>query len=318
MQASSTPPDPGESSRTNQHLVELATRLTGGPGHHQTGIPGLTLYRADEALTCHWGVCEPALCFFIQGRKRFSFGDHEIEFSALTYMVNNIHLPVQSGALEASPEKPYLGAKIVIDTNEVAELVLKFGDRLPAPEKDSECPEVSCGMSRTSMGEDTQRALQRLLELLDRPEDIPVLAPMARREILYRALIGELGPRIRKFITTDTQANRISQVITTLQERYAEPLRVRELADQANMSESALFHTFKRVTRMSPLQFQKKLRLHEARRLMLTEGLEAASASYRVGYESPSQFSREYSRLFGAPPRTDVTRLRGAGESIPA
>lgn len=318
MQAATTTTPPGSEARINPRLVELATRLTPGSGQHDTGIPGLTLFRADQALTCHWSVCEPSLCFFIQGRKRVSFGDQDIEFSSLTYMVNNIHLPVQSGTLEASPEQPYLAAKIVIDPKEVAELILEFGDRLPAPEKDSECPVGSCGLCRTSMGEDTQQALQRLLELLEKPDDIPVLAPLARREILYRAMMGELGPRIRKFATSDTQANRISQVVTILKERFAEPLRVAELAEQANMSESSLFHTFKRVTRMSPLQFQKKLRLHEARRLMLAEGLEAAAASYRVGYESPSQFSREYSRLFGAPPRTDVSKLRGLGESIPA
>ncbi len=318
MQASAATKSPDSKARVNPELVELTGRLTGGPGQHATDIPGLNLYRADEAITCHWGVCEPSLCFFIQGRKRISFGDHDIEFSSLTYMVNNIHLPVQAGTLDASPEQPYLAAKLIIDPKEVAELILQFGDRLPAPEKDSECPVGSCGMCRTSMGEDTQHALQRLLELLEKPEDIPVLAPMARREILYRAMMGELGPRIRKFATSDTQANRISQVITMLQERFAEPLRVGELAEQANMSESALFHTFKRVTRMSPLQFQKKLRLHEARRLMLAEGLEAAAASYRVGYESPSQFSREYSRLFGAPPRADVTKLRGMGDALPA
>ncbi len=305
-------------ARVNPELVELTTRFTGGAGQHDTDIPGLTLYRADEAVTCHWGVCEPSLCFFIQGRKRISFGDHHIDFTPLTYMVNNIHLPVQADTLDVSPEQPYLAAKLVIDPKEVADLLVEFGDRLPAPEKDSECPVGSCGMCRASMDEGTQHALQRLLELLEQPEDIPVLSPMARREILYRAMMGELGPRIRKFATSDTRANRISQVITMLQKRFTEPLRVGELAQQANMSQSALFHTFKRVTRMSPLQYQKKLRLHEARRLMLAEGLEAAAASYRVGYESPSQFSREYSRLFGAPPRADVSKIRGDLSGIPA
>ena len=145
-----------------------------------------------------------------------------------------------------------------------------------------------------------------------------MLAPLTRREIIYRSLIGEMEPRMRKFASIDSQANRISRVISTLKDRYSEPLRVKDLADSANMSESTLFHSFKQVTRMSPLQFQKKLRLHEARRLMLTEGLEAATASYRVGYESPSHFSREYSRLFGAPPRADVSKLRGAQAGVSA
>jgi transcriptional regulator GlxA family with amidase domain len=156
-----------------------------------------------------------------------------------------------------------------------------------------------------------QNALYRLLQLLDSPGDIPILAPLARREIIYRALVGDMGPRMRRFAATGTQAHRISTVISALKDHFAEPLRNSELAEAANMSESTLYHSFKQVTRMSPLQFQKKLRLHEARRLMLSEGLEAATASYRVGYESPSHFSREYSRLFGAPPKTDVTLLRG-------
>ncbi|WP_234375936.1 MULTISPECIES: helix-turn-helix domain-containing protein [unclassified Halomonas] len=138
-----------------------------------------------------------------------------------------------------------------------------------------------------------------------------MLSPLARRELIYRALMGGLGSRMRRFATTDSQANRIARVIYTLKENFTQPLRIRELAAAANMSESTLYHSFREVTRMSPLQFQKKLRLHEARRLMLAEGLEAATASYRVGYESPSHFSREYSRMFGAPPRADVSQLRG-------
>lgn len=318
MQAHAATPITGWDTSINPQLVELTTRLAGESGQNITDIPGLTLYRADDTGTCHRIVCEPSLCFFIQGRKQVSFGDHDIEFPALTYMVNNIHLPIRAGVLDASPDQPYLAVKVAIDPSEVADLILQFGDRLPASEKDSECSLSSCGLCRASMDDAMQQALQRLLELLEKPDDIAVLAPMARREILYRAMMGELGPRIRKFATHDTQANRISRVIATLQERYTEPLRVSELAEQAIMSESALFHTFKRVTRMSPLQFQKKLRLHEARRLMLAEGMEAAAASYRVGYESPSQFSREYSRLFGAPPKTDVSKLRGLAETVPA
>ena len=156
-----------------------------------------------------------------------------------------------------------------------------------------------------------QGALYRLLSLLDSPEDIPILSPLARRELIYRALMGEMGPQMRRFAASDSQANRIARVIYALKERYAQPLKIRDLADAANMSESTLYHSFRQVTRMSPLQYQKKLRLHEARRLMLAEGLEAATASYRVGYESPSHFSREYSRMFGAPPRADVSQLRG-------
>ncbi len=189
-------------------------------------------------------------------------------------------------------------------------MVLQLGDKAPSIDPYRDCPEVECGLCMSTMDAAMQGAIYRLLSLLDAPEDVPILAPLARRELIYRALIGEMGPRMRKFAATDSQAYRISKVIAALKDRYTQPLRIRDLAESVNMSESSLYHSFKQVTRMSPLQFQKKLRLHEARRLMVAEGLEAATASYRVGYESPSHFSREYSRLFGAPPRADVIQFR--------
>lgn len=305
-------------SAINDRLVELVSKHAPDAGCHESSIEGLVLFRSDSTTSCQWGMCEPSLCFVIQGAKSIRLGDREIIFDPLSYLVNSVHLPVLAKTLDATPERPYLGVKVIVKPEEVTELLVESGDRLPGHDDGHLCPEVSCSLCHTRMDDDMHRALGRLLSLLEKPGDIPVLAPLAKREILYRALIGELGPRIRKFATIDSQAHRISQVITILQARYTEPLRIGELAEQANMSESTLFHTFKKVTRMSPLQFQKKLRLHEARRLMLAEGLEAASAGYRVGYESPSQFSREYSRLFGAPPRADVSKLRGEVEPLPA
>lgn len=318
MQANSAAMRQTNLVETNPRLVELVNKLPLEHGCNETDIPGLMLFHSNSSIVGQWSVSDPSLCFTIQGTKSVQFGDQELVLPPMSYQVSNVQIPILTRILDVSPDKPYLGAKIIIQPEEVAELVLEFGDRIAAPEENRQCPEASCGLGRTQMGTNMQDALERLLTLLGKPEDAPVLAPMARREILYRALMGELGPRIRKFATTDTQAHRISQVISILHQRFTEPLRVADLAEQANMSESALYHTFKRVTRMSPLQFQKKLRLHEARRLMLAEGLEAAAASYRVGYESPSQFSREYSRLFGAPPRADVSKLRGMGEPIPA
>lgn len=305
-------------SATNDRLVELVSNHAPDTGRYESSIEGVELFRSDSSTSCQWGVCEPSLCFVVQGAKSIRLGDREIIFDRLSYLVNSVHLPVLAKTLDATPERPYLGVKVIVQPEEVTELLMESGDRLPGHDDGHLCPEVACSLCHTRMDDDMHRALGRLLSLLEKPGDIPVLAPLAKREILYRALIGELGPRIRKFATIDSQAHRISQVITILQARYTEPLRIGELAEQANMSESTLFHTFKKVTRMSPLQFQKKLRLHEARRLMLAEGLEAASAGYRVGYESPSQFSREYSRLFGAPPRADVSMLRGGVEPLPA
>ncbi|WP_249977974.1 AraC family transcriptional regulator [Vreelandella olivaria] len=300
-------------------LSDVVRRWTPQEALQGTAIPWLQLARVDTATGFCSAVYEPSLCFVIQGSKTVQLGDREIDYQAPSYMANSVHLPVLGRVDYATPEQPYLAVKVIIDPQEVAELIIELGDKAPPAGTDYICSEMDCGLCSASMDVHMQGSLYRLLSLLDSPEDIQILAPLARRELIYRAIMGELGPRMRRFVAADTQANRISRVIDTLKERYAQPLRIRDLAVAANMSESTLYHSFRQVTRMSPLQYQKKLRLHEARRLMLTEGLEAATASYRVGYESPSHFSREYSRMFGAPPRADVTQLRGASTAtLPA
>lgn len=299
-------------------LAQAVAKWTPSEGAHRTAIPGLDMFRADAPTACVSTIYEPCLCVIVQGRKQVQLGDRHIEYGPLSYMVSSVHLPVLGQVLEASPEVPYLSVKLDIEPEEVADLVTQLGDRLPMPPADARCDESSCGLCLAQIDMDLLDAVRRLLDLLDRPEDASVLAPLIRREIIYRALMGDMGARIRRFAMVDTQANRVSRVIDLLKDRFAEPLRVRDLAQQVNMSESSLFHSFKQVTRMSPLQYQKKLRLMEARRLMIGEGIEAATASYRVGYESPSQFSREYGRMFGAPPRADVNRLRGERLSMRA
>lgn len=294
-----------------QRLARVVGQWTTQQGIQGSAINGVELIRCDQPSSCGSSVYEPSLCFVIQGTKTIQLGDREITYKPLTYLASSVHLPVLGRITEASAEKPYLAAKLKVDPQEVADLVLELGDKAPPLDPHGICPELECGLCISPMDELMQEALYRLLSLLDSPGDIAILAPLARREIIYRTLIGEMGSRMRKFVSAESQSHRISTVISALKDHYAEPLRIRELAEAANMSESTLYHSFKQVTRMSPLQFQKKLRLHEARRLMLTEGLEAATASYRVGYESPSHFSREYSRMFGAPPRADVTLLRG-------
>lgn len=294
-----------------QQLARVVGQWTTQQGIQGSAINGVELIRCDQPSSCGSSVYEPSLCFVIQGTKTIQLGDREITYKPLSYLASSVHLPVLGRITHASEEQPYLAAKLKVEPQEVADLVLELGDKAPPLDPYGACPEVECGLCLSSMDELMQGALYRLLSLLDTPEDIAILAPLARREIIYRTLIGDMGSRMRKFASAESQSHRISTVISTLKDHYAEPLRIRELAEAANMSESTLYHSFKQVTRMSPLQFQKKLRLHEARRLMLTEGLEAATASYRVGYESPSHFSREYSRLFGAPPKADVTLLRG-------
>ncbi len=282
-------------------------------GLNNTSIPGLELVRANTTTSCMGSsVYDPSFCLIAQGGKTVWLGDREMAYGPLSCLVSSVHLPVLGKVTDASPEHPYLGVKISVDPQDVTDLLLELGEELLEPDDpDDPNSACSCGLGRAQAEKSMVEAVLRFVSLLDSPRDARVLAPLARREIIYRALIGEIGPKMRKFAVADTQAHRISKVISVLKDRFSEPLRIRDLADLANMSESSLFHSFKQVTRMSPLQFQKKLRLHEARRLMLAEGLEAATASFRVGYESPSHFSREYSRLFGNPPRADVIKLRG-------
>lgn len=283
-------------------------------GMQDTAVKGLALIRTETETSCVATLYEPCLGFIVQGEKSLQLGDKEIVYGPMSYLASAVHLPVVGRVAAASPEHPYLAVKLVVDPQEVADLVLELGEKAPAQ---AACPEVSCGLGVARMDRGLAEAVNRLVGLLETPADAAILAPLVRREIVYRVLVGEVGPRLLKFARVDSQANRISRVIALIKDRFSEPLRIPELASQANMSESSLYHSFKQVTRMSPLQFQKKLRLHEARRLMLAEGLEAGSASYRVGYESPSHFSREYSRMFGAPPRADVNKLRGV-EQVPA
>ncbi len=282
-----------------------------GEGFIASAVPGLELVRADSPTGCMGSrVYEPALCLIAQGAKTVWLGDRQIDYGPLNCMVSAVPLPILGKVTDASPQKPYLGIKLTVDAQEVADLMLAMGAPVARASED-ECPDGVCGLGLARADAGMLEAMARLVGLLDTPWDIAILAPLVRREILYRALVGELAPYMRKFALADGQTQRMSRVIAVLKERFMEPLRVRDLAELVNMSESSLFHSFKQVTRMSPLQFQKRLRLHEARRLMLAEGMEAATASFRVGYSSPSHFSREYSRMFGVPPRADVTQLRG-------
>ena len=305
--------DPVELEKPNDRSAELAELVKAqatAPGVIETAIPGLFVYRADGPASCTSSMYEPSLCFLIQGNKVIQLGDQQIVLGPLHYLTASVHLPVGFQIVNASPETPYLGAKIKFDPQEINDMLLSLSPTLTSAQVDSQCSEVCCGLMATTMDSQLQDALSRLLGLLGTPQDIPILAPMVRREIIYRALMSEIGPGMRRFVANDSRANRISMVIEILKQRFAEPLRVKDMAEIANMSESNFFSSFKQVTRMSPVQFQKKLRLYGARQIMLTEGLDAATASFRVGYESPSHFSREYRRLFGASPKADIAQLK--------
>src|SRR5580698_1471460 len=290
-----------------QELTARVARLAPFDGTHQSALPSLALTRSSVPTLRMPTVYQPCLGIVVQGRKRAVLNDEVFHYDALNYLVVSVTLPGMGQVIEASPEHPYLSLRLCLDLEEIARLVLELGDRGPSPVT------ADRGLFVARLDEPLLDAVLRMVKLLDTPEDIDVLAPVVQREIYYRVLRGELGSRLVDLVQSEGGNRRVVRAIEWLKQHYAAPLRIEDLADAVHLSPSALHHRFKSVTAMSPLQYQKHLRLHEARRLMFADGIESAAAGHRVGYESASQFSREYRRLFGAPPRTEISRLREAG-----
>jgi AraC-like DNA-binding protein len=290
-------------------LVRQVLRHAPADGIHPTALAPLQLVRTSAPGAPLPAVYEPGLAIVVQGRKQARLADELITYDPLHCLLVSVTMLPVGQVIEASPQRPYLCIRLQLDLHDVSALMLQTG----APAAGAAGPVSPRGIGIARVSPELLDAMTRLLQLLDQPAHAPVLAPLALREIHYRLLTcPTLGPRLRQLALAGSPAQRIARAIDLLQRRYAEPVRVEELADAVHMSASALHHHFKQVTSMSPLQFQKQLRLHQARRLMLADGLDAAAAGHRVGYESPSQFSREYRRLFGAPPRTEVQRMRQA------
>jgi AraC-like DNA-binding protein len=292
-----------------QELSARVARLAPFDGTHQSVLPSLALTRSSVPTVCMPTIYQPCLGIVVQGRKSALLNDEVFHYDALNYLVVSVTLPGMGQVLEATPEHPYLSLRLNLDLEEIARLVLELGDRGASPAA------ADRGLFVARLDEPLLDAVLRMVKLLDTPEDIGVLAPVVQREIYYRMLRGELGSRLVDLAQCEGGNHRIVRAIEWLKQHYAVSLRIEELADAVHMSPSALHHRFKAVTAMSPLQYQKHLRLHEARRLMFADGIESATAGHRVGYESASQFSREYRRLFGAPPRSEIARLRETGVS---
>jgi AraC-like DNA-binding protein len=249
-------------------------------------------------------LAQPALCIMAQGRKEVRLADEFFNYDPLNYLVVSVSMPLSGRVVNVSPEDPILAVRLDIDPTEITALIADAGP-MGVPTRPT-----GRGLYVEQIDSSMLDAVLRLARLLDSPKDIAMLAPLIRREILYRLLRSPQGHRLYEIAIANSQSHRISQAIKWLNGNFEQPLRIDDLAKEVNLSVSTLHHRFKAMTAMSPLQYQKQLRLQEARRLMLAEGLEASAAGYRVGYESPSQFSREYSRLFGAPPLRDLARLR--------
>jgi len=269
-----------------------------------TAIPGLSLYRRDEPTQPASGMSEPSICLVTQGAKRVLLGDDVYVYDAHHFLITSVDLPTVWQIIKASREKPYLGLVLKLDQREISQLMVD--GNLPPPR----AQQSSRGMEIGEVTLSLLTAFQRLIDLLAEPKDIPILAPIIQREIVYRLLVGDQGARLRQMASAGSQSQQIARAIDWLKSHFTQRLQIEDLATQVHMSTSTFHHHFRALTAMSPLQYQKWLRLNEARRLMLTERLDVTTAAFQVGYESPSQFSREYSRLFGAPPLRDITTLR--------
>lgn len=305
-------PDQDALAAPRQRLIEKLLRHA-RPGEllNAAALPALIMFRQDQAEQSACGVYEPCVALVVQGRKRVDIGDRTFVYDARSYFVTPLDLPALATILEASPERPFLSVALRIDMREVAALLLEGALPAAAP-----VPGDRCAMATGALDAPLLDAFDRLLGLLDEPGHVRLLAPLIQREITYRLLTGEVGWRLRQIAAADSQGQQVARAIGLLRARYTEPLRIEDLARAAHMGVSTLHHHFKALTGMSPLKYQKQLRLAEARRLMLSERLEASTAAYRVGYESASQFSREYSRQFGAPPLRDIAGMRSAAPEV--
>lgn len=296
--------DDSSVAEASEALAKSIARWTEQVELYASAVPGLALFRRDQPTEPASGMYEPGVCLVAQGSKRVLLGDDIYVYDARHYLITSVHLPTIVQVTKASPEKPYLGLMLKFDLREVSQLMLDSNLPQPRPQQSSR------GMATGETTPQLLNAFVRLIDLLHDERDIPILAPVIQREIVYRLLVGEQGERLRQMATAGSQSQQIAKAIGWLKSNYTQAVSMDKLAMEANMSTSTFHHHFKALTALSPLQYQKQLRLQEARRLMLVERVDAANAAFLVGYESPSQFSREYSRQFGAPPLRDIMSLR--------
>ena len=293
--------------RARELRTELARKIASFIGSAEkriTDVPGLMLTRRTAPTAPASATYEPSLAVVAQGRKRATLGGTTFIFDQSRYLLTSLDLPVICNVIEASEAVPYLCFVLKLEIPVVRELLSR--EEIQAPEAAPDSPAMATGETTAELLD----ACCRLVDLLNTPQDIPFLSGLIQREIIYRILRGPEGARLRAIATLGDQSQRTAKAIAWVRANYAKPLRVEDLARIAGMGVSTLHHHFRALTAMSPLQYQKQLRLQAARERMLMDNLDAASAAFEVGYESASQFNREYSRCFGQPPLRDVRSLR--------
>ena len=290
-------------ANSREELIERMTRAV--PGNQVIEIfPGVVLGRSSQPTERLHSVFKPAFCVIAQGSKQVLLNDEVFRYDSGHYLISTVDLPIVSHVAEASEEKPYLSVRLNLDAPVVASVMMESGIENKKSAASVKAMDVS------AIDSEMLDAVVRLVRLLDKPDEINILAPLIVKEIVFRLLKGEQSARLGHLLAAEGDTRRISRAVKQLRENIDQPLKIENIARDLGMSVSGFHHHFKSITAMSPLQFQKQIRLQEARRLMLGENLDAANAGFRVGYEDPSYFSRDYKKLFGAPPQRDIARLR--------
>jgi len=292
--------------RSMEALRDIVARHSLKPGNY-TDIPGLLLFRADTPTTPVGCVYEPRFCVVVQGSKQVVLGDKIFDYDEHNYLITTVDLPVTGQVTTAAPDKPYLAICFTLDPAEIASLLLDM-------HSGGAGSSGACSMCLTlgPMTPDISDTVHRVVSLLDSPADIPILAPMFTRELIYRLLQGKQGGVLRQIASSESNLAQINCAINWIKDHFAEQFTIDALARVAGMSTSTFHRQFRAATTMSPLQYRTRIRLQEARKRLMAEGVDAAEIGYAVGYDSPSQFSREYRRMFGRPPVQDVSGLRQA------
>ncbi|HMM79756.1 MAG TPA: AraC family transcriptional regulator [Pyrinomonadaceae bacterium] len=295
--------DKQSSELSKTELIERISRALPQDGYVEA-LPGLVLFRSSVADKTVFSVMEPAFCVIAQGTKEIQIGDEVLRYDPGHYLITTVGLPALGRIVEASKDRPYLGLRLYLDPALVTSFTLESG--IETRKGDS----AARAMNVHPIDDDLLDAVVRMVRLLDRPNDIKALSPLILKEIIFRLLLEGQGARLRHLTAEQDHSRRISRGIKEVRENISQPLNIEDIARRLGMSVSGFHHHFKSVTSMSPIQFQKQLRLQEARRLMLGEDLDAASAGVRVGYGDPSYFNREYKKHFGSPPRQHIADLR--------
>ena len=290
-------------------LAELLRRHAPDDGTHQCLLPGVKLIRSSTPTMPMPVIYEPTLCLVAQGRKQAVLGTTAFFYDPSSYLIASVDLPVMGSVVDATEDQPYLCLQIDLDMTSLADLVIRY----PASRPKAGRGPMGLALNRTTPA--LLDAAVRLASLLDTPEDIEVLAPMAMREILYRLLTGPSADTMQQMAQAGSRLNQIACAIVWIRTNFRNACPVEQAAEVAGMSRSTFHAHFRTITSMSPIEFRTQLRVQEAQRLMVSEAMDAANAGFNVGYGSPSQFSRDYARVFGAPPAKHASQLRNAASA---